>query len=75
MSEMCRLPAELCESLMEQAYRPDEIMAWALGYACRVLEAYSDEQTAEEFNKESANLLHRKLIEFRKRKGMEVEEQ
>lgn len=66
-----RIPEDLAESMLEQAYsdRPFELLAWALGYACRILEALTDEETAMTFNKESSAL----LTELAKKKMRERE--
>ncbi len=67
-----RIPEDLAESMLGQAYadRPFELLAWAMGYACRILEALTDEETAMAFNKASAELLTETIKSFRKRNGL-----
>ena len=61
-----RLPEDLCESMLEQAYegRPRELIAWAMSYACRILEAMTDEKTAEQFNVDTAKSLNDALLSY-----------
>lgn len=61
-----RLPEELCESMLEQAYegRPLKLFAWAMGYACRILEAMTDEKTAEQFNVDTVKLFNNAILSY-----------
>ena len=70
-----RVPEDLAETMLEQAYvdRPFELLAWAMGYACRILEALTDEETAMAFNKASSKLLTETIKSFRKRNELKEE--
>ena len=69
-----RLPEDLAETMLEQAYvnRPLELIAWALGYTCRILEALTDEETAMAFNKASSELLTETIKSFLNRNKLSV---
>lgn len=61
-----RLPEELCASMLEQAYegRPLDLIAWLMSYACIILEAMTDEKTAEQFNVDTAKILNNALVSY-----------
>ena len=69
-----RIPEDIAESMLEQAYaeRPFELLAWAMGYACRILEALTDEETAMTFNKESSALLTNRIKSYQTQKGVSI---